>query len=66
MHNIIGNISGLVEEKKNKTLGKFFMWIMGIAMMSRKVTEKLPDHEGSSNFPQSDENFLILYEKKSR
>ena len=39
------------------------MWITGIAMIWRKVTEKLPDHEGSSNFPLSKEKIVILYEK---
>ena len=28
------------------------------------MTEKLPDHEGSSNFPLSKEKMLILYEEK--
>ena len=38
---------------------------MGIVMIWRKVTEKLPDHEASSNFGLSKEKMLIIYEKKS-
>ena len=37
---------------------------MGIVMIWRKVTEKLPDHEASSNFGLSKEKMLIIYEKK--